>query len=85
MGLEGAVPDITANHIIENDLIPAFKEDNYYRGIDQATDDIIKAAAGEYKAPAGYADRGRKKGISPGIIFLIIFNCVGIDWCKLWW
>jgi len=71
-GLEGAVPDITANQIIQNDLVPAFKEDNYYRGIDQATDDIIKAAAGEYKAPAGYADRGRKKGISPGIIFLII-------------
>jgi len=71
-GLEGAVPDITANQIIQNDLVPAFKEDNYYRGIDQATDDIIKATTGEYKAPAGYADRGRKKGISPGIIFLII-------------
>ena len=71
-GLEGAVPDVTANHIIENDLVPNFKEGNYYRGIDLGTDDIIKAAAGEYQAPEGYSGRGRKKGIRPGIIFFII-------------
>src|SRR5258708_24417553 len=48
-GLEGAIPDITANGIIDNDITPEFKEGNYYRGLDKATDDIIKAAAGEYQ------------------------------------
>jgi len=71
-GLEGAVPDITANQIIQHDIVPNFREGNYYRGLDVATDNIIKAAQGEYKAPEGYGNRGRKKGISPGVIFFII-------------
>ncbi len=70
-GLEGAIPDVTAKSIIDNDLTPNFKEDNFYRGIDDATDDIIKAAAGEYKAPAGYHKKGKGFPIG-GIIFLII-------------
>jgi uncharacterized protein len=70
-GLEGAIPDITAKSIIDNDLTPAFKEGNFYRGLDKATDDIIKAAAGEYKAPEGYGKR-RGKGIGAGAIFFFI-------------
>src|SRR5882757_433498 len=31
-GLEGAIPDITANHIIENDLTPNFRSNDYYEG-----------------------------------------------------
>src|SRR5258705_3877709 len=73
-GLEGAIPDITAKSIIDNGITPAFKEGNYYRGLDKATDDLIKAAAGEYKAPQGY---GKKKGrgIRAGsiIVFIILF------------
>jgi len=72
-GLEGAIPDITASQIIRSDLIPNFKEDNYYRGLDLATNDIIKAAAGEYKPPQGYSGR-RKKGLNPALIFLIILG-----------
>ena len=48
-GLEGAIPDITCNSIIENDLKPAFRSNAFYEGIDKATDDIAKAAVGEYK------------------------------------
>lgn len=71
-GLEGAVPDITAKSIIDNFITPNFKQGNYYRGIDEGTDEIIKAAAGEYKAPAGYGSK-KGKGISIGtIIFIII-------------
>jgi uncharacterized protein len=74
--LEGAVPDITAKNIIENDIIPNFREGNYYGGLDAATSSIIAAAAGEYKAPEGYANRGRKGGgisMSKIIVALIIF------------
>ncbi len=71
-GLEGVVPDITANQIIQSVIIPNFREDNYYRGIDLGTDEIIKAAAGEYKAPEGYGNRGKRKGVNPGTIFFII-------------
>ncbi len=73
-GLEGAITDLTAKSIIDNYITPHFKEGNYYRGLDQATDALILAAAGKYKAPAGY--NSKKKG--PGgigfgtIIFIFI-------------
>ena len=35
-GLEGAIPDVTAKDIIDNDLAPNFRENNYYRGFDEA-------------------------------------------------
>lgn len=71
-GLEGAIPDITAKSIFDNSLTPNFKEGNYYRGLDLGTNDIIKAAAGEYKAPANYGNK-KKKGTGFGsIIFLLI-------------
>jgi uncharacterized protein len=72
-GMEGAVPDITANQIIENDIVPQFKQGNYYRGLDNATTSIIKAAAGEYKAPTGYRDRGGSGGLSVSKIVIAIF------------
>jgi uncharacterized protein len=73
-GMEGAVPDITAKNIIENDMLPNFREGNYYRGFDAGTTSIILAAAGEYQAPAGYRDRtdGKRPGFSKIIIALII-------------
>jgi uncharacterized protein len=49
-GMEGVLPDITAKHIIDEQMIPAFKENDYYRGFDKAVDAIILAARGEYKA-----------------------------------
>ena len=71
-GMEGVVPDITAQSIIDHDVLPNFREQNYYRGFDAATNSIIRAAAGEYTAPEGYAQRGKGRGISPGKIFLAI-------------
>lgn len=80
-GLEGAIPDVTAKSIINNSITPNFREGNYYRGLDMATSDIIKAAAGEYKAPAG---SGKKKSSGRGvgigalfIIMIIIFSIIG--------
>jgi uncharacterized protein len=64
-GLEGSVPDITAKEIVDNEIIPHFKggdADNYYRGFNSATDAIIRASKGEYKAPAGYDNGARKRG-----------------------
>jgi uncharacterized protein len=71
-GLEGAIPDVTAKHIIDEEITPAFKQDNYYRGLDEGTDALIKAAAGEYKAPASYGSKKFKKPSIGTIIFIII-------------
>jgi len=50
-GLEGALPDVTCKHIIDERIVPNFKADDYYQGIDEGTDAIIKAVKGEYKVP----------------------------------
>jgi uncharacterized protein len=69
-GLEGAIPDVTALNIIDNDIKPAFKAGNYYEGINLATDNIAKAAVGEYKVVK--AKKSKSKGSGGFLIILII-------------
>lgn len=47
-GLEGAIPDISAFHVIKEAIQPQFRNQNYYLGFDQATDMLMLMAAGEY-------------------------------------
>jgi uncharacterized protein len=70
-GLEGAVPDITAKHIVDNEIIPWFKNGNYYQALDDATGVLISLAKNEYS----YADyqKSYSKNWTPFIIFLVIF------------
>lgn len=72
-GMEGVVPDIIAKQIIENEITPNFRQQNYYRGFDDAADAIIKAATGEYKAPEGYRKTsGRRSGSSLPFFVIIV-------------
>ena len=66
-GVEGALPDITAKHIIDDVVRPNFKGNDYYRGIDEGTNAIIKAVKGEYKAP-----NKKGKGTSGGKILMLV-------------
>jgi uncharacterized protein len=70
-GLEAALPDVTCKQIIDYTIVPNFKGDDYYRGIDEGTDAIIQAVKGEYKAPEGYKSKKSTGGIGR-IIFIII-------------
>ncbi len=47
-GLEGALPDATCKQIVEREMIPHFKENDYYGGIEAALDVIIPIVKGEY-------------------------------------
>ncbi len=69
-GLEGAIPDITASSIYRNEMVPEFKQGNYYRGVDNAINALTKAAAGEYKVKREKQEKGR--GGSSIFTFLII-------------
>jgi uncharacterized protein len=71
-GLEGALPDITCKSIVENEIKPNFRENDFYGGLDLGTTAIIKAAAGEYKAPAGYNQRKGKSGSGGSILGIVI-------------
>ena len=49
-GLEGAIPDATSKQIVENELLPAFREGKFYEGLNEATDVIMALAKGEYNS-----------------------------------
>lgn len=74
-GLEGPIPDVTASSIYRNEIVPQFKEQNYYRGIDNAINALTKAAVGEYKVKK---ERKGNSGSSGGSILTFIIILVVI-------
>ena len=48
-GLEGALTDLQCGRIIRNEMVPSFKDNNYYQGFSKAAAAIIAATKGEYK------------------------------------
>jgi uncharacterized protein len=56
-GVEGALTDLMCGRIIRNEIVPAFKQKNFFEGFSKASDAIIKATTGEY-----HADAKEKKG-----------------------
>jgi uncharacterized protein len=75
-GLEGAVPDVITQQIIQQDMLPHFRQNDYYGGLDAATTDIIKYTKGEYKADAKPAQNNQQGNGWGGIIFFIIIVIV---------
>ncbi len=49
-GVEGAVPDAMAKRIIENEIIPHFRNNDYYSGVNAGVQAIIDLTFGEYSA-----------------------------------
>ncbi|MEQ1553194.1 MAG: TPM domain-containing protein [Ferruginibacter sp.] len=72
-GLEGALTDATAKSIIDDVIVPNFKGNDYYRGIDQGTDAIVQAVKGEYNTPRDKSTGSGGSGRLIFFIFLIIF------------
>nr|WP_276904785.1 TPM domain-containing protein [Pedobacter kyonggii] len=75
-GLEGALPDIYAKRIIDNDIKPNFRAGNYYAGLDEGTTSIIKYTKGEYKSDS--PKTSSKKGGGGGSIVIIIIIVIVI-------
>lgn len=50
-GLEGAIPDIKAQRIIDEQITPAFKKDNYYQGIENGVSSLKRLIEGEDLPP----------------------------------
>lgn len=70
-GTEGFLPDAMAKRIIDRIIAPNFRNQNYYQGLDQATNAIIQLGNGEY-----VNDDPRQSGNLPIpviIIFLVLF------------
>ena len=74
-GLEGVLPDATCKRIVENEMIPHFKQNDYCGGINAALDVIIPIVKGEYS----YKDYDDDTvGIVLIVVFFIVFVMVVI-------
>lgn len=49
-GLESVIPDAIASRIVQQELVPAFRNEQYYQGVDKATDVIMQLASGAFTA-----------------------------------
>ena len=70
-GLEGAIPDLTAKRIISEIMAPSFKQDDFYGGLNNATDKLIGLVNGEQlPAPGSPALSGKSFGnLLPMLLF----------------
>ncbi|MDY6799923.1 MAG: TPM domain-containing protein [Bacteroidota bacterium] len=80
-GVEGAVPDAIAKLIVENEVLPNFRQGQYYKGLDQAVNTIISLTKGEFTADE-YREQtsGNLSSAIPMIIIfllIIIFSIMG--------
>jgi uncharacterized protein len=77
-GLEGALPDATANRIIQQDILPSFKRGDYYGGINTGVDRVMRVIDGE---PLPEPEFSPPAAGIPGLFnllpFLFIFAIVG--------
>ena len=75
-GMEPYITDAVNYGIRTKEMIPAFKEGNYYKGIDNAVDAIIGLASGAYKADKYAEDDISDGAILAGLIFVIFLYLV---------
>lgn len=71
-GLEGAIPDIMANRIINDIMTPSFLAGDFYGGLDQATNVLIDLAAGEFEGFPKRRSSNGEGGIPIDLIILFI-------------
>lgn len=75
-GLEGVLPDAVVNStVIDYEMIPYFKENNYFKGIAAGTKVIMEITRGEYTADQYQQSYAKKnEGIIPAlVIFFLVF------------
>ncbi len=70
-GLEGAIPDAAAKRIVENYILPNFRNEDYITGLDEATSLMIGLAEGEFEAGEIIAE-GEPDALAKIISYLIM-------------
>ena len=72
-GLEGAVPDVYAKRIVNNVLIPAFMNNDYYGGISSACTILMKLASGEISELRESEDDSAAAFIVTIVVLILLF------------
>ena len=78
-GLEGVLPDALCKRIIEEQIKPHFKNNDYNRGLSAGVTAILQAARGEYKGT------GKTVGQNGGTISSVEFRVVMVVFFIAFW
>lgn len=71
-GLEAVLPDATAKRIIENEIVPRFRQNDVDGGMTAAVNAMIAAAKGEYQGTGRTREDGRAQGPSRNLGFIVL-------------
>jgi uncharacterized protein len=76
-GLEGPLPDVLANRIVEQVIVPRFRSGDYFGGLTEGVTRMIALVAGEPLPEPARSQRGVRGGDSLGtalpLLLLIVF------------
>ncbi|HTV67529.1 MAG TPA: YgcG family protein [Rhizobiaceae bacterium] len=77
-GLEGTLTDLHSKLIIENTMVPAFRQGDFSGGISRAVDDIILVLEGNAAELEARAERNEDSGagINPDTVITLIFFAI---------
>ena len=79
-GLEGVLTDAMSNRIIAETITPAFREGNFYGGIDGGLDQMMKLVEGEALPPPEHAWQSGRHGagsaLFPELLFAVLVGSV---------
>jgi uncharacterized protein len=77
-GLEGALPDVIANRIVEQVIVPRFRTGQFYEGVSEATDRIMAVLDGEaLPEPTQRARPRSSEGLGSVLPLLLMVVFVG--------
>ncbi|MCL4781130.1 MAG: TPM domain-containing protein [Gammaproteobacteria bacterium] len=71
-GLEGAIPDATANRIIDEFILPRFRDGDFAGGIAAGVDRLIGLVEGEALPPASRQPAGSFMDVLPVVLFVSV-------------
>lgn len=76
-GLEGVLPDAIGKRIVENEMIPYFRNGQVEQGLLNGIETIIEITGGEYSAE-NYNKNGRGKGEFPFAMLAMLIVFIGL-------
>ena len=77
-GVEGTLTDALSKRIIENIIIPQFKQNNYFGGLDRGTDAIFQVLTGEFQGDSS-RNSSNNFPIVPILFFIFIFILIALS------
>ena len=72
-GLEGAITDLQTMHIRENEIVPYFKQQQFYEGLEAGCQALMLAAKGEYNERTASKPQGVQGFVQNHPILFLIF------------